>query len=415
VSSSLAIAAVTATLRALLDKRLNAPAAVDPSSDALLAGTVVTTRPPDEAQARSEAKQLNLFLYRTSLDGALRNTGALPPLPLMLHYLVTPYVRDDTQDTTHLSDRLLGRAMSVLHDHPVLGAAEIEAALPGNDLHRQAERVRIVPETLSAEELSKLWACFQAKFRVSACYQVALVQIDSVRPAPAPLPVLSRGADDRGPLTSAGRAPMLLEARPPEPLRALRLGDELTLFGEGLDEPGLRVRIEGARLLAPVELEPLPGASAGALRVRLLGPADDPGALALWAPGLYSAALIVQRPGLPAWTSNGVAFALAPRVEVSPLAAAPGDVALTLLASPRLRDGQRVRVLFGGREVEPQTITTPGDPTQPSSVQCLVTAVAAGTYRVRLRVDGVDSLPVLRQAGPPPRLEFDPAQTVTVA
>ena len=180
MSSSLSIAAVTATLRVLLDKRLNAPAAADPSSDPLLAGTVVTTRPPDEAQGRSDAKQLNLFLYRTSLDGALRNTGAMPPLPLMLHYLVTPYVRDDQQDSTYLSDRLLGRAMSILHDHPVLGAAEVQAALPGNDLHRQVERVRIVPETLSAEELSKLWACFQAKFRVSACYQAAVVRDDHV-------------------------------------------------------------------------------------------------------------------------------------------------------------------------------------------------------------------------------------------
>jgi hypothetical protein len=415
VSSSLAIAAVTATLRALLDKRLNAPAAADPSSDALLAGTVVTTRPPDEAQGRSDAKQLNLFLYRASLDGALRNNGAMPPLPLTLHYLVTPYVRDDQQDSTYLSERLLGRAMSILHDHPVLGPAEIEAALPGNDLHRQVERVRVVPETLSAEELSKLWACFQAKFRVSACYQVAAVLIDSVRPTPAPLPVLSRGADDRGPLTSARRAPVLAAARAPEPLRAARLGDELTLTGEGLDEPGLRVRIEGVHLAAPLELEPLPGVQPGLLRVRLRAAAEDPDALVRWAPGLYTAALVVQRPGLPVWTSSGAMFALCASVTVAPLVAAPGDVALTLAVTPRLRAGQRVRVLFGERELEPQAIVTPADPAQPSSVQCLVPGVAAGAYRVRLRVDGVDSLPVLRSPGPPPNVQFDPAQTVTVA
>jgi hypothetical protein len=227
--------------------------------------------------------------------------------------------------------------------------------------------------------------------------------------------VLSRGADDRGPLTSPGRAPSLDLARPPEPLRALRLGEELTLTGEGLDEAGLRVRVEGAHLLAPVELTPLPGASPTSLRVRLLAPPADPDALARWAPGLYSAALRVQRPGLPAWTSGGAAFALAAQVEVAPLAAAPGDVALTLKVAPRLRDGQRVRVLFGASEVEPQTIVTPADPTQPSSVTCVVPGVTAGTYRVRLRVDGVDSLPVLRDAGPPPAVTFDPAQTVTVA
>lgn len=415
MSSSLSIAAVTATLRALLDKRLNAPVAADPSSDPLLAGTVVTTRPPDEAQSRSDAKQLNLFLYRTSLDGALRNSTAPPPLPLTLHYLLTPYVRDDQQDSTYLSERLLGRALSILHDHPVLGAAEIEAALPGNDLHRQVERVRLVPETLSAEELSKLWACFQARFRVSTCYQAAVVLIDSVRPRSAPLPVLTRGTDDGGPLVSPGRAPSLDLVRAPEPLRAARLGDELTLVGAGLDETGLRVRIEGAHLASPVELTPLPGALPASLRVRLLGPAEDPAALSRWAPGLYSIALLVQRPGLPAWTSNSAAFALAARIAVTPPAAAPGDVSLALTVSPRLRDGQRVRVLFGEREIEPQAISTPADPALPSNVQCLVPGVTAGTYRVRVRVDGVDSLPVLRDAGPPPTVQFDPAQTVVVA
>jgi hypothetical protein len=412
MSNSLAIAAVSATLRNLLEKRLNALPATDPSSDAMLAGTVVTTRAPDEAQQRTDAKQLNLFLYQTTLDGAVRNSGT--QLPLTLHYLLTPYVRDDQQDTSHLSDRLLGRAMSILHDHPLLGAGEIELALPDNDLHRQVERVRIVPEALTTEELSKLWACFQAKFRVSASYQVSVVLIDSLRSPASALPVLSRGPDDRGPVAVAGRMPTLFDAKPPDPQRALRLGEELTLIGEALDQVGAEVRIHGLHLPAPILLAPLPGSSGTALRVLAPAAAGDANALSRWAAGVCTAALLVQAPGRPSFASNEVPFAFAPSISVAPLNAASGDVTLTVTVSPRLREAQRVLLLLGDRQLAPQTISTPADATKPSTTTFLVRSLTAGSYPVRLRVDGVDSIPMVRAAGPPPKLEFDPAQTVTV-
>ena len=54
MSNSLAIAAVTATLRSLLDRRINADPTIDPSADPALSGTVVTTRPLDEAHDRAD-------------------------------------------------------------------------------------------------------------------------------------------------------------------------------------------------------------------------------------------------------------------------------------------------------------------------------------------------------------------------
>src|SRR5262245_46563554 len=122
MSNSLAIAAVTATLRNLLTAAF---------SD--LAGTSISVKHPDKApQPNDSSNQINLFLYHSELDAAWRNRdmpqqvrpgeSGHPPLPLKLCYLVTAYGLDDDDVAAH---RLLGRAMGTLHDHPVLGRTEI--------------------------------------------------------------------------------------------------------------------------------------------------------------------------------------------------------------------------------------------------------------------------------------------------
>jgi hypothetical protein len=83
--------------------------------------------------------------------------SGMPPLPLNLYYIVTAYGADG-KDAEILGHILLGRAMSFLHDHPLLGALEIEEAtqsfLPANsdsELQHQIDRVRITPQPMSLE------------------------------------------------------------------------------------------------------------------------------------------------------------------------------------------------------------------------------------------------------------------------
>ena len=135
-----------------------------------------------------------------------------------------------------------------------------------------------------------------------------------------------------------------------------------------------------------------------------------------WAVGMYALSLRVTRPGLPAWTTNAVPIALAPLASVSPLNATPGDVQLTLTCTPRLQPEQEAHasLIFGSRQVMPDSVVTPADPTQPSTLVFTVPGVEAGEYLVRLRVSGVDSLPIVT-TGTPPTLAFDPQQKVTVA
>ena len=173
MSNSLAIAAVTATLRRIIDQGIRNE----------LPGTSVTTKPLDKAE--TAANLINLFLYQMTVSAAWRNTDmprqtkpgetGQPPLALNLYYLVTAYGKADESSDPPQSHRLLGRAMSALHDHPVLSSDDIKSALPVADqslydLYDQIEHVRITPQPLNLDEMSKLWTSFQAKYRISAAY-----------------------------------------------------------------------------------------------------------------------------------------------------------------------------------------------------------------------------------------------------
>jgi hypothetical protein len=407
MSNSLAIAAVTATLRNLLFQEIT------PDPD--LADTTVTTQPPDEARdGNNNANQINLFLYQTVPNAALRNmdmprqvkpgeTGQ-PPLALNLYYLITAYGRNNDDVFSH---RLLGRAMSILHDHPLLGAAEIEAALPGNDLHEQVERVRITPQPLSMDELSKVWMTFQTQYRISAAYQVSVVLIESTRPAKTPLPVLTRGPGDEGVVAQPDLTPPFPTLESVHSLNqqpSARLGDVLTLSGHHLEGDSVVVRFTNPRLAALIQVAPLAGGTATEITVQL---PDDP---ANWPAGFYTLAAVVSRTGEPDRSTNELSFSLAPRIlSIAPDPAArdpSGDVTLTVTCSPEVRPEQRAALLLGDREILAQP-----HPAQTGTLTFLVTSAPTGEHFVRLRVDGVDSLLVDRTVTPP---VFDQTQKVTI-
>lgn len=415
MSNTLAIAATTSTLRNLLLAQI-------PALDSDLSDLEVTIAPPDLARKGITKAQLNLFLYQTVVNGAWRNldmprqtrpgeTGA-PPLALNLHYLLTAYGRGEA-DNDGVNHRVLGGAMSVFHDHPLLGQSEIAASLPNNDLANQFERLRITPLAVGVEEMSRLWTVFQTQYRISAAYEVTVVLIDARAPTKAALPVLTRGPGDRGVATVTGAAPSLSEMRPPNSQPAARLGEDVAILGSLLQSANAAVRFNSTRLNQPIELTPVAGGTASEITVHVPDKSEDPNVMSRWAPGFYTASLVVTRSGVPPLVSNPVAFALAPRITVTPNTAPAGTVNLTLSCEPRIVAGQRVLLIFGERQVAPASMTNPADATQPTTLTFNVPSVAAGSYLVRLRVDGADSIPVT-YSGTPPVPAFDLAQKVTV-
>src|ERR1043166_7068288 len=174
MSSPLAIAAVTATLKDLLNDGLL-------NHDLSAVGSFsVTALPPDRVSTgANEPNQLNLFLYQVTPNLGWRNSGlpsrdgggvrlSAAPLALDLHYLLTAYGSADLN-----AEILLGYSMQLLHETPVLSRAQLRTVLGAPslvdgsilpqpfgplsalDLADQIELIKISPVFLSTEDLSK--------------------------------------------------------------------------------------------------------------------------------------------------------------------------------------------------------------------------------------------------------------------
>lgn len=400
MSNALAIAATTTTLRSLLFQGVR---------NELGSGSV-TVRPLDKARGNHDGNQINLFLYHTAVSSAWRNmdmphqgkAGETHPFPLglELYYLVTAYGENDNDIQSH---RLLGQAMSVLHDHAILSPAEIElatrpneadSALFSSDLHQQIERIRLVLLKLSFDEIAQIWRPFQAQYRISAAYQASIVLIESGLPVKTPLPVLRRGSEDRGAIAVATLPPTLLEINLLNRKPSAELGDTVVIRGDRL-EGDLTVRFRSVLSDAEIELTPLSDRTINELRVQL---SDD----LAWISGLYTVS-VVDRSSVPGWATNDLPIAFAPRITtVDPQTAPSGDVTLTLTCIPEVRSTQRVSLLWGDREIPPETI---------SPLRFRIPDAQPGNYVIRLRVDRVDSIPVDFGARP---LQFAENQTVRI-
>jgi hypothetical protein len=439
MSGALAIAGVTATLKDLLNEGLL-------NHDLSAIGSFsVTAQPPDRVTTgTTEANQLNVFLYQVSANPGWRNVGlpsldgrgvrvGRPPLALDLHYLLTAYGAQDMN-----AEVLLGFAMQLLHETPVFTREQLRTVLanpspvdggilPGPfgtlsaiDLADQVELIKITPAYLSSEELSKLWTAMQARYRPSMAYLVSVVLIQAEGGTRAPPPVLQRGSGDRGPTAQAVPPPVLQAVRNAASplLPALRLGDDAILAGSNLQRGGtLSAVFECQRLGITLERPLAAGATPNELRAHIPAITEDATAMAAWGVGVYTVSIRVVQSGLPTWSTNSVPVALAPRITAAPLAAAAGNpIDLVVDCTPRLRPLQNagVRLLLGSDELAPASIDTPADTAQPTRLHFSLPGLPAGAYLLRLRVDGLDSLPVTLN-GTPPTFAFDPAQTLTVA
>ena len=195
-SAPLAIASVTAVLKDLLGNAL-----IQYSTATRLGDVSVSVLPPDRITVGTEeSSQLNLFLYRvtphtvlreawsTNGDKTVKSNSTSPRLTLNLHYLLTAYGALDFHEEV-----LLGCAAHLFGSIPVLtrdlirraldpGArngknivSPVRAALAESNLDNQLEEIRITPQFLSFEDMSKLWSMLQARYRPSLTYEVSAI------------------------------------------------------------------------------------------------------------------------------------------------------------------------------------------------------------------------------------------------
>ncbi|HYY96180.1 MAG TPA: hypothetical protein VE713_16865, partial [Pyrinomonadaceae bacterium] len=214
---------------------------------------------------------------------------------------------------------------------------------------------------------------------------------------------------DQGVQSAAGSSPALTGFVLPDSQSSARLGDTIVIQGQNLTAENVSVRFINRLLPAPIELIPAAGDREGELKVQL---PDTPAAMSEWVPGLYTVSLVVRRPNLPPWTTNEIPLGIAPIITRAPTSVVIGDK-LTLTSKPRVRDEQRLLMVIGSEQVAPDGVNNDPDLTLPSSIDFTVPTLSVGAFVVRLRVDGLDSIPVIRQ-GTPPTPAFDPDQMVQV-
>jgi hypothetical protein len=143
----------------------------------------------------------------------------------------------------------------------------------------------------------------------------------------------------------------------------------------------------------------------------------DPTAPTTWPVGFYSVSLSFTNDDGFAATSNELPLALAPTISNIQLQGDHTGATVTLDCNPGVLPGQRVALLIGDREVPfvfpPPPVVPPQAPQAITGLSFDVGAIDAGTYSVRLRVDGVDTLLVTQdaQTGLP---TFDKNQQVVI-
>jgi Pvc16 N-terminal domain len=427
MSNALAIATVTTALAQIVRTAVQS---VLPGSD------VLTERPDSTPLGQPRAR---LFLYQVSPNGALRNNDLptraangnvvkRPTTALDLHYLLAFYGNENDLEP----QRMLGAAVRDLHAKPVLmrqmidDAIASEAFLADSNLSDAVEQIKFTPLGFSLEELSELWSVFfQAPYALSVAYQGTVVLIESEDNAQAALPVLRRGAEDQGVNTVLGPFPGIesIHVSVPEDTGrhprlpsypSAQLGTRLTIGGRNLGGETVTVRFDHARLPVTKTIAvPSSDRSGAELNVTLV---DNAAAQTEWAAGLYTVVVIVTNGGVER-TTNQLPLSFAPKIvgiaPPNPVARdISGNVTLTITCGPQVRPTQRAMLLIADREVAAQAHLTNTGTVQFS----LENAPVVTDTLVRLRIDGVDSLPFTRQAiPPPPRLVFDGNQKVTIS
>ena len=205
MSTPLAVATVTAVLQNFLQNSVTDLAAV-------LGGNItVSTEPPDRIDnGTASPDRINLFLFQATENQGWRNLAlpsrsangdriSNPWLALDLSYLLTAYGAGPLH-----AEALLGHAMFVLHEMPVLTRDAIRAVtlsppqppllagLTISELADQIEQIKIAPQVMSVEEISKIWSALQSQYRPTAVYKVSVVLIESKKSVRPTLPVRAR-------------------------------------------------------------------------------------------------------------------------------------------------------------------------------------------------------------------------------
>jgi hypothetical protein len=181
---STAIRDTSVSLRMLLESRLNA----DPEVKAMLPPGVtlaVSLNTPEE-MGESGERGISLWLYRIVRDGAALNLPPrrvapdrmrLAPMPVLLHYLVTPVFQGlQGIPAPEFEQTLLGKVLQLFHEMPSMRGSDLLGTLAAPDMELT---VRL--ETLSLDDVTRVWDALDRSYQLCISYEVSVVPIEARR------------------------------------------------------------------------------------------------------------------------------------------------------------------------------------------------------------------------------------------
>lgn len=395
MSNYLAIATVTATLQ----RSLQASVQLD------VEGARVTTVRPDGLGGGSPETGVNLYLYNAAPNPAWRNAdlrtrfsegqmAKRPQAALDLYYLISCYGNEIELEP----QRLLGSVIRTLHARAYLTRDMIldtvsdpaYSFLATSNLADQVESVKLMPMTISTDELSSIWSVFmQTPHALSIVYHASVILIESEDIPQRALPVRDRQ------FLVAPNQPAIDRILAVEKQQAITVNSSLLIRGQRLDSSTVQVRIGQANVV-PQHV------NASEITLSLAAAPRD-----LLRAGVQSVQVVhprLQDPSSPphrGLESNVAAFVLRPTVtqvtvesvQDDDTDARSGEVAITTdLVMGR---GQRVILHLNERSThKPASYSFEAPPcaTDANRIRIHINDVKPGDYLVRLQVDGAESL-----------------------
>jgi len=394
MSTAFAMAAVSAVLQHFLQNAL--------SSVTMFGGSVaISSKAPDLLQhdivdGKTQQNQVNIFLHQVTYNPGWRNIGLPslsadgktplnnPPLALDLHYLLTAYGSDDWQ-----AEALLGHALMMLHQFPVIARKDITIALnalpagafavvlQASKVADQIEMIKITPSTLGREEMAWLWTALKADYRPTFPFQVSLVLMEPALQLGFPLPVLSRNI-----VANPIQPAQLLQVTPPDRQISAAPGDIVTVTGIFL-KAARKVSLTYPRLGIQAIV---PATSVTNNSLQFVVPIETP--LLPFPAGIYDLAVLFTDPlGKVTQTTGPLPLAVAPIIQLVPapvVVNSTTDTLVTVTFSPFARPNQAVSLSIGSQSVTAQPFET-----NKNTLDFLFSPLlVAGSQLARLQIDG---------------------------
>ncbi len=126
---------------------------------------------------------ISLYLHRITPANNIRNLAPRvapdgrryrPPVPIDLHYVLTAWGRDAVKQ-----QRLLGWAIRIIEDTPLLPASVLNQHGPETDTFRPTETVDLIMETIAIQDMGSIWEVARHHFQPSAFYTARMLVLDS--------------------------------------------------------------------------------------------------------------------------------------------------------------------------------------------------------------------------------------------